>query len=169
MDGAGPPLVGTTTLTGEDSAVLMKAGRSRLGGFTQPRMLLYSAVEAMLSAWFAMTGYALASVALLSLAVVFLILALVAGARTTRVYAAQYTRGGQREIELNDDGVNVREPGMTVSYAWSRFDRAFETGAHFALTAGPAVVIVPKRAFAADATGRVRELIGAKLPLQPLR
>jgi hypothetical protein len=104
VNGAGQPFVGTTTLTGEDAALLMKAGRARLGGFTQPRMLL-----------------------------------------------------------------SVREPGMTVSYAWTRFDHAFETGTHFALTAGPLVVIVPKRAFASDVLVPVREIDASKLPLQPLR
>lgn len=166
--GAAAPLTGRATLDAGDGAVLMRASRARIGFVNQPRLLLYCAVVAMLSAILAIESYHRAPYVLLAVAAVLFVLAVIVGSRTTRSVATSYGHGQEREIAIGADGVTVRETGMNVAYAWSRFDRALEGAQHFVLFAGPGIVVVPKRAFAAEDLARVRELVASKLALRPL-
>jgi YcxB-like protein len=166
--GAPAPLTGRTALTAKDGAVLMRASRARIGFVNQPRLLFYCALVSVLAAILAIESYRRMPFVLLGIALVLFVLAVVVGSRTTQSTAAAYGHGQEREIELDDGGVTVRETGMTVSYDWSRFDRALESPEHLILFAGPGIVVVPKRAFAADDVARVRELIASKLQLRPL-
>jgi hypothetical protein len=164
-DGSAPaPLVGRTTLTRADGAALISASNARFGFFNQPRLLMYSSVFAIMAAAFAMTGRGVAAPPLLALAIVCFALAFWVGRRTARLMSEGYGRGQEREIALDDAGVTVREPGMTVSWTWPRFERAIEMPDHITLVAGVSVVVILKRAFDAGAYGRVRELIAAKVP-----
>ena len=153
-------------LTPADGAVLLKVATARFGYFNQPRLLLYCAVLAIMAAIAGIADYGLMAKVWLAMAIVVFTLATVAGMRTARLIGAGYGRGQEREIALDRDGVTVREPGMTTSYAWSRFERALDTGDHIALVTGPSIVLVLKRAFDADTFARVRELVAAKVPGQ---
>jgi hypothetical protein len=166
--GAPAPLTGRVTLSAGDGAVLMRASRARIGFVNQPRLLLYCAVAAMLSAILAIESYRRAPYVLLAVAVVLFVLALIAGSRTARSVATAYGHGQERDIAIGEDGVTVRETGMSVAYAWARFDRALEGAQHLVLLAGPGIVVVPKRAFAAEDLARVRELVASKLTVRPL-
>jgi hypothetical protein len=160
------PLVGRTTLTAADGAVLVKASQARFGFFNQPRISRYCALAATMAAIFCLEGYDLVPKVLLAIAVALYLISLVVAVRTTRRIGEGYGRGQEREIALDDAGVTVREPGMTIVYAWSRFDRAIRMPEHLALMTGAGVVLLPARAFAPDAFARVRELVAAKVPEQ---
>jgi len=166
--GAPAPLTGRTALDAGDGAVLLRASRARAGFVNQPRLLLYCAVVSLLAAILAIESYRRAPYVLLGIALVLFVLAVAAGARTARSVAASYGHGQEREITIDAEGIAVRETGMTVSQAWSRFDRAYEGPRHFVLLAGPAVFVVPKRAFGDGDLARVRELVASKLPLRRL-
>jgi YcxB-like protein len=160
---APPPLVGRATLTPADGAVLLKASRAWVGFFNQPRMLLYSALSSFVAAVLCVDGYERWTTVLILLAAVLYVLAIFAGYRTARRVSGSYGRNQEREVVLDDDGVTVREPGMSVTYQWSRFDRVIALPEHLVLIAGPGVVVIAKRAFDAETFVRVRELIGAKI------
>jgi YcxB-like protein len=166
--GAPPPLTGRTALTAEDGAVLMRASRARVGFVNQPRLLLYCALVSVLAAILAIESYRRMPFVLLGLALVLFVLAVAVGSRTMRSTAAAYGHGQEREIALDESGIAVRETGMSVSYDWSRLDRALEGPRHVILIGGAGIIVVPKRAFGADDLARARELIAAKLPLRPL-
>lgn len=163
------PLVGRTTLTPADGAVLIKASQSQVGYFNQPRLVRYYAAAAVLSAIFCIEGYDLVPKLLLVFAVAMYVLAIVVGFRGMRMLRDAYGFGQEREIIVDDDGMTIREPGMTVTYTWARFKRATETADHFALLAGVGILVVPKRAFDAESFARVRALIAAKIPPQGRR
>lgn len=166
--GAPPPIVGRATLTPSDGAVLFKASRLRVGFFNQPRMLLYAALAGMLAAVFAVEGYRRLPTVLLVLCVALFGLAILAGMRTTRILGEGYGHGQERELAIGADGVTVTEPGLSVAYRWSRFERALEGRDHLVLLAGPGAVVLPKRAFAEGELARVRELIAATLRIERL-
>jgi hypothetical protein len=167
-DGAPAPLVGRTTLGPEDGSVLFKATQARIGYFNQPRMLSFAALVAMVAAILCMEGYGRTPKALLGVAVVLYAAAVAAGLRTTKIFGERFGDGHEREIVVSEDGVEVREAGMSVVQAWSRFDRAYETRDHLVLLAGPGVVAIPKRAFAPDDLVRVRERVRAKVRLDAI-
>ncbi len=160
------PLVGRTTLTPADGAVLLKASTTQFGFFTQHRLVRYYAIAAALAAIFCLEGFDLLPKVMLGIAAVIYLLAIVVGFRMMRVVSERYGFGQEREIVVDDEGITIREPGMTVAYAWSRFARVTETADHLALAAGVGTVVVPKRAFDADAFARVRALVAAKVPEQ---
>jgi hypothetical protein len=157
------PLVGKATLTPADGAVLIKAATARFGYFSQPRLLLYCAVLAIMAAIAGIAEYGMVAKLWLAMAMLLLVLANVVGARTARLIGAGYGRGQEREIVLDGDGVTVREPGLATTYAWSRFERAVDSGDHIALVTGAGVVVVLKRAFDADTFARVRALVAANV------
>ena len=161
---ASAPLVGRTTLTPADGAVLIKASQARLGFFNQPRLSRYCALAATLAALLCVEGYDLVPKVLLAIALVLYLVSIVVAIRTTRTIGEGYGRGQEREISLDDAGVTVREPGMTIVYAWTRFDRAIRLPEHLALMTGAGIVLLPARAFAPDALARVRDLVSAKVP-----
>ena len=163
------PLVGRATLTPADGAVLLKASRRWAGFFNQPRMLLYCALTSFVAAALCIRGMEGFPALLLILAAVLYILAIYTGYRTARLVSSGYGRNQEREVVLDDDGVTVSEPGMTVTYQWSRFNRVMMFPEHLALIAGPGVVLIAKRAFDAAAFARVRELVTAKIPKQARR
>jgi YcxB-like protein len=166
---AQPPLVGRTTLTPQDGALLLKAGRARVGLFNQQLWLRFSTLAALLAAIFCVEGYARFPLVLLVLALVLYALAIYAGLRTGRTISSSYGRGQEREISIADDGVTIHEPGMTITQAWTRYDRALENADYFVLLTGPGIVALPKRAFTPQDVALVRERIAAKLPIRPLR
>ncbi|HEY6235595.1 MAG TPA: YcxB family protein, partial [Candidatus Elarobacter sp.] len=157
------PLVGKATLTPADGAVLIKATTARLGYFNQPRLLLYCAVLAIMAAFAGIADYVMVAQLWVAMALLLFLLAIVAGSRTARRIGAGYGRGQEREIVLDDDGVTIREPGLSTTYAWERFERAVDSGDHIALLTGAGVVVVLKRAFDADTFARVRALVAAKV------
>ena len=163
------PVVGRTTLTPADGAVLLKASRARFGVFNQPRVLLYCGVVAIMAAILCLEGYDVVPKVLLGISLALYLVAIVVGVRMTRMVGERYGRGQEREIAVDDADVTVREPGMTVVYAWSRCERALETAEHIALVAGLGVLVIPKRAFDAGALARVQELVAAKVPAQARR
>jgi hypothetical protein len=163
------PLVGRATLTPADGAVLIKAASARFGFFSQPRLLLYCAVLAIMAAFAGIADYGMVAKLWLAMALLLFVLAIVAGNRTSKLIGAGYGRGQEREIVLDGDGVTVREPGLSTSYAWSRFERAVDSGDHIALVTGAGVVLVLRRAFDADTFARVRALVAAKVPGQARR
>jgi hypothetical protein len=168
--GAQPPLIGHATLTPQDAALLMKAGQARVGFFNQPRMLFYCALFALFAAVTAIRRYPGGVPELfLGIAVVLLVVAILAGRRTVQMVSAGYGRGQSREIVVDDDGVTVREPGMSHAQAWSRFERAVENADYLVLFAGPGIVVLPKRAFTPDDAALLRARIATKLPIGPLR
>lgn len=153
-------------MSAADGAVLVRASQARFGFFNQPRLLLYCALTAMLAAVFSIEGYGRTPKVLLGLAVALFVLAAVAGMHAVRLMGRGYGHGQEREIEVGAEGVAVREPGLNVAYAWSRFDRVVDLPDHLALFAGPGIVLLPKRAFAPDAFARVRELVAANVRAQ---
>ncbi len=157
------PLVGRTILTPADGPVLIKAGTARFGFFNQPRLLAYCAEFAIIAAALALAGYQLAGVPLLVIAIVLFFLAMWVGSRTTRRLAAEFGHGQEGEIELDDEAVTVRQPGLTFRWLWSHFERASEAPDHIALVGVGTVVVVFARSFDADTFVRVRALIAAKL------
>jgi len=163
------PLVGRATITPADGAVLLKAGRRWSGFFNQPRMLLYCALTSYVAAVLCIRGVEGFPALLILLAAVFYGLAIFATFLTVRRVSSGYGRNQEREVILDDDGVTVREPGMTVTYEWARFDRVMVFPEHLALIAGPGIVLIAKRAFDADAFVRVRELVAAKVRAQARR
>jgi hypothetical protein len=163
------PLVGKTTLTAADGAALLNATRSWVGFFNQPRMLLYCTLVSYIAAVLCIRGIEGFPALLILLASVLYALASFAGYRTARRVSSGYGHNQEREVVLDDDGVTVREPGMSISYAWSRFDRVLTFPEHLALVAGPGVVLIAKRAFDDDTFGRVRALVAAKIPAKPRR
>jgi hypothetical protein len=166
VDGAQAPVVGRTTLGPADGRIVIMATRTRMGFFTQPRMLAYSAVAAALAAILCMNGYGRTPKVLLGVAIVSYAAALAAGLRTTKLFGERFGQGQEREIAVGDAGVEVREPTMNVTQTWSRFDHAYEMRDHLVLFAGPGTVVIPKRAFAPDDLTRVRAIVGAKLRLE---
>ena len=166
--GVAAPIVGRTTLGSADGNAVFKATQARIGYFTQPRMLSFAALVAMVSAILCMEGYGRTPKVLLGVAVLLYIAAVAAGLRTTKMFSDRFGNGQEREIVVGPDGVDVREAGLTVAQEWSRFDRAYETGDHLVLMAGPGVVVLPKRAFAPDDLVRVRALIATKVRLDPI-
>ena len=158
------PLVGRTTLTPADGAVLLKANSTRVGFFSQPRMLGYSAEFAIVAAALGLAGYRLAAEVLLALAVVAFVVAMWAGSRTTRLIIDDIAHGQEGEIALDDDGVTVRQPGLMSHWMWSRFQRAVDAPDHIALVTGVGAVVVFARSFDAETFARVRELVARKLP-----
>jgi hypothetical protein len=162
------PIVGRATVTRDDGQVLLKASMARIGFFNQPRMLLYCALVALLAAGLATQGYGRTPKILSVVAAVLLVLAVWAGQRTSRALAGRYGRGQDREIVVSDESVEVREPGFTFTQAWSRFERAYETAEYLVLLAGPAVIVVPKRAFAPGDADRVRALVASKVPISAM-
>lgn len=171
MTNAGAPaqVTGRTTITPDDGAVVMRASRARLGFFNQPRMLLYCAVVGLIAASEALVGNRVASIYLFWLGLALFAAAVFAGFRTSRSLSTSFGRGQEREIVLDEDGITVRDPGKTLWEAWSAFDRAFEAPKHFVLLAGPGIVVVPKRAFAANDLERIRAVIASRLVLRALR
>ncbi len=163
------PLVGKTTLTAADGAVLIKASQSQFGYFSQPRLMRYYALTAFFAAIFCIEGYEMLPKVLLVVALAIYVLAVVVGFRGMRLVRDAYGYGQEREIIVDNDGMTIREPGMTVTYCWSRFKRMTETADHFSLVAGVGILVVPKRAFDADTFARVRELAAAKVPAQGRR
>ncbi len=163
------PLVGKATLTPADGAVLLKASRAWVGFFNQGRMLLYCALTSYVAAVLCMRGIDGFPALLILLAAGLYVLAIFAGYRTARLVSRGHGRNQEREVVLDDDGVTVREPGMTVTYLWSRFDRVIALPEHLALIAGPGIVVIAKRAFDADTFARVRALVAAKIPEQARR
>ncbi len=161
------PIAGRATLTREDGALLVRASRARIGFFNQARLLLYCAVAAALAAVVALDGHRKSATALLLIAAAVFVAALIAGSRTQRRLREHFANGAEREIALGDDGVSVTEQGMHIAYAWSRFDRALEAHDHFVLLAGASVVVLPKRAFAANDVARVRALVAQRLRVDP--
>jgi hypothetical protein len=160
------PLVGRTTLIPADGVALMKAAAARYGSFTYPRLLMDTTIFGIIAAIAGVLRYTLMAGILLGLAGLLFALSIVAGIRTTRVISQGFCHGQDGEVSLDDDGVTVREPGMTLSYSWSRFDRAVDTGDHIALSGPAGVVLVLKRAFDAATYARARELIDAKVAAQ---
>jgi hypothetical protein len=158
------PLVGRTTLTAADAAVLFKANSTRIGFFSQPRMLAYSAEFAIVAAALGLAGYRLAAEVLLGIAVLFFGLAIWAGKRATRLVLDDLAYGQEGEIELDDEGVTVRQPGLTSRWMWSRFVSAVAAPDHIALITGVGAVVVFARSFDADTFVRVHELVARKLP-----
>ena len=157
------PLVGRTTLTTADGVALMKVSNARLGVLNQPRLLAYCAEVAIIAAASAVVGYRLAGETLLAIAVVLFGLAIWAGKRTTRLIAKDIGHGQEGEIALDDEGVTVRQPGLTTHYMWSRFESAAEAPDHIALVTGVGAVLVFARSFDADTFARVRALVSSKL------
>lgn len=160
------PLVGRTTLIPADGIALLKAAAARHGSFNQPRLLTDSALFGLMAAFAGITGYSLVAKILLGLAGLLFVLSIVAGVRTTRMISEGLCNGQEGEVTLDDGGVTVREPGMTLTYSWSRFDRAVDAGDHIALSGRAGAVLVLKRAFDAETFARARELIAAKIPAQ---
>ena len=164
-----PPLIGRTTLTRADGAALLKANRAWVGFINQPRMLLYGWMAAFGAAALCIRGMEGFPTLLFLLSAVLYFVAVFAGYRTARLVTRGYGRDQEREVVLDDGGVTVREPGMTVTYAWSRFQRVITMRHHLALVAAPGVVLIAKRAFDDDALARVQELVAAKVPAQARR
>jgi hypothetical protein len=162
-DAASIPLIGRATVGRDDGRVLLKASIVRIGFFNQPRLLLYCALVAMLAAALAIEGYGRTPKVLSVAAAVLFVLAIWAGQRTSQTLARRYAHGQEREIVLSDETVEVREPGFTFTQAWSRFECAYETRDHLVLLAGPAVTVVPLRAFAPADVDRVRALVTSKV------
>jgi hypothetical protein len=162
------PLVGRTVLTPADAAAVNKALCARIGFFNQPRLLLYSSIFAMVAAGVSIAGRGLAAPLLLVLAIVCFALAIWAGQRMARVMSKGFGLGEEREIALDDESVTVGDPGMTVIWSWSRFERAVEAPDYIVLVADMGVILVIKRGFDAETFTRVRALIAAKVPASGL-
>jgi hypothetical protein len=160
------PLVGRTTLTPADGAALVKASRGWVGFFNQPRMLLYCALSSFLAAASCLRGFEGFPTLLLLLAGILYVAAIFAGNRTGQLVGRSYGRNQEREIVLDDDGVTVREPGLSIVYGWTRFERVLAMRDHLALVAGAGIVLLPKRAFAPHVFDRVREFVAAKVSAQ---
>lgn len=134
--------------------------------FSHSRLLMASALSGIYAAIAGVAGSTLVAKVLLGLAGLLFVVSIAASVRATRVVSEGLCNGQQGEVTLDDDGVTVREPGMTITYSWSRFDRAVDTGDHIALSGRAAAVLVLKRAFDAETFARARELIVAKIPAQ---
>ena len=143
--------------------MILKVAAARFGYLNQPRLLMYSAVLAILAAIAGITDYGPLAKLWLAISILLFVAASAVGIRATRLIGKLY--GGQeREIVLDADGVTIREPGMTTSYAWSRFERALDRGDHIVLVTRANFVVVLQRAFDPDTFARVRALVGAKVP-----
>ena len=160
-------IVGRATLTPADGAVLARVARARLGIFNQGRLLLYSAAASWVAAILAYDGGHRSTILFLLVSLVLFGAALFAGAGMRRSFSVRHGGGQEREITVGDDGVTIAEPGMRVDYAWTRFDRAYESPEYFALRSPADVVALPKRAFAPDDVPRVRAAIASRLPVEP--
>jgi hypothetical protein len=161
-------VTGRVTLTPDDGAMLLRAARTRRRFFNQGRLLMYCAGAAWLAAILAADGPHRATVVLIFASAAFGIAALLSIVRAQRAFVVRHGGGQVRDITVDDDGVTIADPGMTVRYAWMRFDRAFEASDHFVLHSASDTVSLPKRAFAADDVARVRATIAERLRIEPL-
>jgi len=78
---------------------------------------------------------------------------------------------GNEGVEYRFDaaGFSFSAPGRQVQHAWSALYRCLETAQAFAIYTGPAaVIVVPKRAFAADDQARLVSLLPTAVPNRPL-
>lgn len=74
------------------------------------------------------------------------------------------------EFIFDAAGVTVALPGRRSSTAWESLSRCLETSAAFAIYLTPnAMMVVPKRAFAAADQPRLRALLQQRVPNRPLR
>jgi hypothetical protein len=80
-------------------------------------------------------------------------------------------RGGEGvEFRFDESGFSFNAPGRQIHHAWSALYRCVETAQGFAIyTAPAAVMVVPKRAFAAEDQARLRAQLLANVPNRPLR
>ncbi len=166
---AGPRIIGRITLTPDDGSMLLRAARARRHFFNPGRLLVYCAGAAWLAAVLAADGPHRATTVLIFVSAAFGIGSLIVAAGGQRAFAVRHAHGQERDITLDDDGVAIAEPGMRVHYAWTRFDRAYESSDHFVLHSAADSVSLPKRAFAPDDVERVRATLAARLRLESLR
>ena len=166
----GGAIAGRATLTQDDGVATVRAARARgVAPFLhEGRLLLYGAAASWVAAILAYDGAHRTTIVFLVVSTLLFVAAFVVAPRRKRALGKRFAHGQERDIVVNDDGVTISEPGMRVAYAWSRFDRAFENADYFAAVAPGDVVVLPKRAFAADDVERVRAMIAQRVAVVPL-